>query len=178
MKQIKLHLGCGKKYIPGFIHIDIEKYDHIDYNTDASDLHMFKDNSVDLIYSAHLLEHYKRRDIDTVLKEWYRVLKPDGTLRLAVPDFEALIKIYNKYKDLEMIMGPLYGNNGKLDSHYITFDFRYLCKRLRLIGFKNIQRYNWRETIHKNYDDYSQSYIPHLDKENGILISLNVEATK
>ena len=30
----------------------------------------------------------------------------------------------------------------------------------------------------KDYDDYSQAYIPHMDKERGILISLNVEATR
>ncbi|GAG94071.1 unnamed protein product, partial [marine sediment metagenome] len=33
-------------------------------------------------------------------------------------------------------------------------------------------------TIHKGYDDCSQSYIPHMDKEHGLLISLNVEAEK
>jgi predicted SAM-dependent methyltransferase len=29
--EIKLHLGCGKRYIPGFIHIDLADYPHIDY---------------------------------------------------------------------------------------------------------------------------------------------------
>ena len=32
--------------------------------------------------------------------------------------------------------------------------------------------------IHIDYDDYSQAYYPHMDKDNGILISLNVEAIK
>jgi hypothetical protein len=27
-------------------------------------------------------------------------------------------------------------------------------------------------------DDYSQSYLPHMDKENGTLMSLNLEAVK
>lgn len=45
-------------------------------------------------------------------------------------------------------------------------------------GFENVHRYDWRQRIHKDYDDHSQAYFPHLDKENGILISLNVEAIK
>ena len=45
-------------------------------------------------------------------------------------------------------------------------------------GFKDVRRYDWRQTEHKDYDDFSQAYIPHMDKENGLLISLNVEATK
>lgn len=45
-------------------------------------------------------------------------------------------------------------------------------------GFKDVRRYDWRQTEHKDYDDFSQAYIPHMDKENGLLISLNIEATK
>ena len=45
-------------------------------------------------------------------------------------------------------------------------------------GFSGICRYDWRKTEHATLDDYSQSYIPHLKKEEGTLISLNVEATK
>ena len=45
-------------------------------------------------------------------------------------------------------------------------------------GFRNLRQYDWRETSHGDVDDFSQAYIPHLDKEHGRLISLNVEATK
>ena len=178
MKEIKLHVGCGEKFIPGWIHIDLKKYPHIDYVTDASDLHVFENNSVDLIYACHLLEHFKRCDIDLVLKEWYRVLKPGGILRLSVPDFSALVEVYNKYKDMGIIMGPLYGRGNPGNQHYIAFDFRYLKKRLQLIGFDKVRLWDWRISDIKDYDDYSQSYIPHLCKNDGILVSLNVEAIK
>ena len=45
-------------------------------------------------------------------------------------------------------------------------------------GFKSIKSYDWRDTIHKEFDDYSQAYIPHMNKKNGLLMSLNVEARK
>ena len=45
-------------------------------------------------------------------------------------------------------------------------------------GFKNIKLYDWRETEHSQFDDHSQAYFPHLDKENGLLVSLNIECQK
>ena len=74
-KEVRLNLGCGKRYIPGFIHIDLDDFPHIDYKSDVSDLSMFGDNSVDLIYSSHTLEYFDRVDVLNVLKEWRRVLK-------------------------------------------------------------------------------------------------------
>jgi len=179
MNEIKLHLGCGERYIPSFIHVDLADYPHIDYKHDILDLSMFEDNSIDLIYVCHVLEHFKRYEIERVLTEWYRVLKPCGILRVAVPDFEAIVKAYKKYMDIELIMGLLYGGQDyEYNFHHVAFDFKYLEKILKKIGFKNIHRYDWRKTIHKNYDDFSQAYIPHMDKEHGILMSLNVEAEK
>ena len=188
-KEIKLHLGCGKKYIPEFTwHVDLDDYPHINYHHEISNLPVFKNNSVDLIYCCHAFEYFDREEGKSVLKEWKRVLKPGGTLRLAVPDFEAIVKVYFKYKkDLEHrgILGPLYGrmkiktkNGEKFIYHKTVYDFNSLKKLLKSVGFRTIRRYDWRKTIHKDYDDFSQAYIPHMDKEHGLLISLNVEAKK
>ena len=175
----KLHIGCGDRYIPGFIHIDVRKLPHVDYVVPADKLDMFDGNSVDLIYACHALEHFGRNHIEDVLKEWYRVLKPSGILRVAIPDFEKLVEVYLKTKDLKLILGPLVGRQDYPENtHYIVFDYTYLSEVLNKVGFKNIHRYNWRQTIHEDYDDYSQAYIPHMDKEHGILISLNVECEK
>jgi predicted SAM-dependent methyltransferase len=185
--RIQLHLGCGKRYIPGFVHVDLDDYPHIDYRHDISSLPMFADDSVDLIYCCHALEYYDRGEALGVSKEWHRVLKPGGILRLAVPDFEAIVKVYLKYQDLahQGILGPLYGrmvmktaDGEKVIHHKTAYDFASLKTVLEAVGFKNIHRYDWRQTVHKDYDDFSQAYIPHMDKEHGILISLNVEAEK
>ncbi len=175
----KLHLGCGNRYIPGFIHVDLADYPHIDYKHNVSDLSMFEDNSIELIYACHVLEHFKRYEVEKVLKEWHRVLAPKGILRLAVPDFEAIVLVYGKYKDIELVMGLLYGGQQyEYNFHHVLFDFKYLEKLLKKVGFKNIHRYDWRNTVHRDYDDYSQAYIPHMDKENGVLMSLNIEGEK
>lgn len=151
----------------------------MDYVTSADKLDMFEDDSVDLIYSCHILEHFGRHQIENVLKEWYRVLKIGGILRVAVPDFEKLVEVYLKTKNLKLILGSLVGRQDYPENtHYLVFDYTYLSEVLTKVGFKNIHRYDWRQTIHKDYDDYSQAYIPHMDKEHGILISLNVECEK
>lgn len=176
---MKLHLGCGKKFIPGYVHIDIIPYDHIDHVSSIDNLSFIKNNSVDVIYTCHVLEHFKRNQTKKVLEEWFRVLKPSGTLRLAVPDFESISEVYTKTKDLSLVIGPLFGGQDYLyNIHYNIFDFKYLYNLLGDVGFSNIRRYDPFSTEHSSVDDYSMAYIPHMDFENGTCISLNVEATK
>ena len=182
MKTIKLHIGCGKIYIPSFIHIDINDFPHVDYVTSAEELDIFKDSSIDLIYSSCLLEHFEIEELYRTLHEWKRVLKKGGILRVSVPDFEKIVKVYRKYKNwntMFLLQGLIHGKQDVFENtHYISFDFKLLKRILKEIGFKNIRRYDWRKTIHKDYDDYSQAYIPHMNKKKGILMSLNVEAEK
>ena len=62
--------------------------------------------------------------------------------------------------------------------HRTTYDFDSLEKLLLELGMKDVEKWDWKETEHSEFDDHSQAYIPHMDKENGVLISLNVECTK
>lgn len=182
---LQLHLGCGKRFLPGFVHVDADDFPHIDYRTQIDRLPMFADESADLIYCCHAFEYFDRIEAPAVLREWHRVLKKGGILRLAVPDFPALVSVYEKTGNLDDILGPLYGRiaitteNGKsVIYHRTAYDFQSLKDVCLEAGFRSVRRYDWRDTIHANFDDYSQAYKPHMDKENGLLISLNVEAEK
>ena len=196
--MIKLNLGCGwRNFGEDWIHIDGGNYSHVSSH-DITKL-PYNDNSVDLIYASHVFEYFDREDGLGVLKEWHRVLKPGGVLRIAVPDFEAIAKLYSVGKfPLKNFLGPLYGKmemgmkggeTGKTIYHKTAYDFNDLKRVLEEVGFKNIQRYNWKNTPpHDKFDDHSQAYLPHesfvptpekpFDKETGYLISLNVEAIK
>ena len=178
---ICIHLSCGKRFIPGWIHIDIDKYAHVDYHQSVEKLPMFEDNYADLIYNSHQIAYYDRFQIQAVLKEWRRVLKPGGILRLSTPDFEKVVKVYHKHSNLSLLYGFLYGRyetqNGPI-FYRMIYDYTSLEATLLEAGFRSVRSYDWHKTIHKDYDDYSQAYLPHMDKEHGIMMSLNVEAFK
>lgn len=176
---MKLHLGCGKRFLPGFVHIDAVDYPHVDHVATIDNLSFIQTDSVDLIYNCHVLEHFKRRDVERVLSEWHRVLKPGGTLRVSVPDFSKLCEVYQRENKLDLVIGALFGRQDYLyNIHYNVFDFISLSKSLDQAGFVNVRYYDWRQTEHAGIDDFSQAYIPHMDKEHGTLISLNVECDK
>ena len=179
-KGLKLHLGCGKKYIPGFVHIDALNFDHVDHCQRVDELSNFADASVSLIYACHVLEHFSRWQYKDVLREWHRVLAPGGVLRLAVPDFAACAKIYYEeglQTGLTGLVGLVVGGQrDQYDFHGMIFDQPLLKESLLEVGFNSVQPWDWRNVEHAHIDDYSQSYIPHMDKENGVLMSLNLEA--
>lgn len=179
LKEIKLHLGCGDKRLEGFINVDIRPHSSVDIIDDISQLTKFEDNSVSLIYASHVLEHFGRHKYMDVLKLWHQKLKVGGVLRLSVPDFEKVVELYNSGEPLRTFTGLLYGGQTYNENyHYITFDYTTLREELREIGFDLIHKWDWRYIEHGHIDDYSQSYLPHMDKENGTLMSLNVEAQK
>jgi len=175
---MRLHLGCGKRdFGLAWDHIDLLDLPHIDSH-DVEAL-PYKDDSCEIIYASHLINYFDRVEVKLVLNEWLRVLKPGGILRLAVPDLESMCNLYKNGYSLDKFLGPLYGKwNHPPIYHKTAYDFESLFLLLKEVGFKSISRYNWRDTDHSNFDDHSQAYIPHMDKENGVLISLNVEAEK
>ena len=83
-KLIKLDIGCGKRKKQGFIGIDIDKNGDADIIASVLDL-PFNTNSVDEIYSGNVLEHIE--NLELLMKEIYRVLKPGGKKHIAVPHF-------------------------------------------------------------------------------------------
>ena len=104
-------------------------------------------------------------------------------MRLAVPDFNAIVNVYLKNKDIEGkgILGPLYGkwksDDGNYFYHKTAYDKKSLTDLLTDCGFTNISIFDPIKVFGEDFDDYSLAYIPHKDS-NGILISLNLEAQK
>jgi predicted SAM-dependent methyltransferase len=179
---MKLNIGCGKRnFGKDWIHIDGSRYEHI-HSHDVINL-PFDEDSVDIIYASHVFEYFDREEANDVLKIWRKCLKQNGILRLAVPNFEMYAKLYIENKiTLDNCVGPLYGkwqmNEGNIIYHKTTYDFKSLKKLLENNNFKNIQLWDWRNVDHGIYDDHSQSYIPHMNKEDGILMSLNIQCNK
>ena len=178
---MKLHLGCGPRYIPGFVHVDCMRAPHVNIVGPVEKL-PFSDASISLIYASHVLEHFGRNEYKQVLVEWFRVLEPGGILRLAVPDFSACAAIYYEsglVDGLSGLVGLLVGGQRDAnDFHKMVFDEPFLRRDLLSTGFKEVRHWDWRATEHACIDDYSQAYIPHMRKQDGRLMSLNLEAVK
>ncbi|MCK4589132.1 MAG: class I SAM-dependent methyltransferase [Nanoarchaeota archaeon] len=82
--KIKLNLGCGKDYRPGFINVDNSPFvkKDVEHNLDQYPF-PFKNSSVDLILAMAVIEHLS--DMKSFLEEVHRILKPGGKLRFRVP---------------------------------------------------------------------------------------------
>ena len=115
MEKIKLHLGCGKRYIKSYTNIDIQKSDTVDVVADIMDL-PYEPNTVDLIYACSVLEHFgknsnleffRNTSYKDILSYWYSLLKPGGEVYIGVPNFEAVCKQYLQEKDLNSLLGFL-----------------------------------------------------------------------
>ena len=172
---IKINMGCGKRnFGKEWIHIDLADFPHIDHQ----DIFDFPYDNVDLIYASHLIEYFDRQEVLNLLTKWKSKLMNGGILRLAVPDFESITNLYKKNFSLDNFLGPLYGRmklNDNFIYHKTVYDFISLKAILESIGFINIKKWDHNQVEHGVYDDHSQAYIPHMDKTNGTLISLNVE---
>jgi predicted SAM-dependent methyltransferase len=86
--ELKLNLGCGYYKREGFVNIDRAKECDPDMVIDLDPPFMplrlpFGDDSVDLIYSHHVLEHIIR--FKELNNECYRVLKVGGKFEVIVP---------------------------------------------------------------------------------------------
>lgn len=177
---MKLHLGCGKVSIPGYVNIDIQHNPGTDLIADVRQL-PFRPNSIDFIYSCSVIEHFGRKKWKEVIKHWYSLLKVGGKLRLSTADFEAVCIEYAEKKNIGSLFGLVVGGQkDRHDWHGMIFDFTFLKAQLEEVGFRNIRRYDWRQTelFDLGIDDYSQAYLPHMDKEHGRLMMLNIEAEK
>jgi ubiquinone/menaquinone biosynthesis C-methylase UbiE len=146
---------------------------------DISRLDFIPSGTVEEIYASHVLEHFRYRELPRVLHEWNRLLQPGGVLRLAVPDFAAVVERYRETGSLNGLQGLLYGGQTyDYNFHHVAFDLPTLEALLVESGFTNVRRYRWQEFLPPGYDDFSRAYIPHMDFENGRLMSLNVAADK
>lgn len=119
---VRLNLGCGLDVVPGYDNLDNSPSLRIQTNLllrgaarlleallgrqlytrfpagvrwcDAARGLPYARDSVEVIYSSHMLEHLPREEAETFLRETYRVLAPGGRLRLAVPDLERKARVY------------------------------------------------------------------------------------
>ncbi len=92
-----VNLGCGNRFHKEWINLDFKSSNSLVQEFDLHKKLPFKDNSIDVIYSSHVLEHFSKHFAPIFLQECNRVLKPKGIIRVVVPNLEELMKNYIKF---------------------------------------------------------------------------------
>lgn len=90
----KLNLGCGSRFNVSWFNVDIKSSTEQVLEVDLTRKLPYTTNSFDIIYSSHVLEHFKLPQKDNFLSECFRILKPQGVIRLVVPDLEKIVRSY------------------------------------------------------------------------------------
>lgn len=89
----------------------------------------FAENSVDVIYTSHVLEHITRDEVMSFVKQAHLILKPGGVLRIVLPDMNILINDYIKDGNMDRLIDRSllvinYGNSFKAKLKYLLFGWR------------------------------------------------------
>lgn len=146
---LKLHLGCGPRHLNGYVNID-KYHPSADRVMDASKLD-YSDNSVDEIFTSHMVEHMRFPDFLKALQEWKRVLKENGTLIIRCPNFEKhlldwLNADYNKrWGENNKGINNIIGFQGK-GSGYINrnlFSVKRLKSLVKQEGFEVLEAHTY-----------------------------------
>lgn len=146
--MIKVEVGCGNNNRKEYIKCDARKLDHVDYVCNAWEI-PFNNNSVDEIYSRHMLEHLTYNEAIKSVNKWYSALKIDGIVDVCVPDLEVHIKQFfeegnspiGNVTNRDHAMAGFYGwQTYDYDVHKWGYTFKTLCKLLSSAGFSDIKK--------------------------------------
>jgi SAM-dependent methyltransferase len=106
----------------------------------------FGDETVDAIYSSHALEHIFLEEAEALLHDAYRALKQGGLIRIAVPDLEFVLGLYqsgSKEQALDFFFSR--NSSGYLNHHHYMYDFELLESLLEKVGFIEVERCGFRQ---------------------------------
>lgn len=172
----KFHLGCGIIFLKNYLNIgfwtNLEQNklyanpngvaDTVLLNFDLTNGIPASDNSLEVVYHSHMLEHLTNNEGIEFLRECNRVLQPGAIMRLLVPDLESFSKKYVEGDDFffdayrkealdndsnlyptrgAIFMGMLH-NHG----HKMGYDFETLQYVLKQTGFTNVKKTMFQES--------------------------------
>jgi len=165
----KYNLGCGLKIYNNFLNVgywgqlepnvvyrDLNgTQDTVMLNHDLRNGVPASDNSLELVYHSHMLEHLSYQEAIVLIGECFRVLRPGGMMRVLVPDLELWIRAYvnndtfffdqyRRYGGIDpkthttkaaVFMGMLHNHE-----HKCGYDFESLKWLVEYIGFIDVKR--------------------------------------
>ena len=141
----RLHIG-GVEAKPGWEILNAMALPTTDHVGSAADLTCFPDECFVEVYGSHVLEHLDFKDeLQSALREWFRVLAKGGRLYVGVPDLDALARLVldpklslnDRFHVVKVMFG---GHVDEYDYHKVGFNFEILRYFLTEAGFTGIER--------------------------------------
>jgi predicted SAM-dependent methyltransferase len=167
--------------LPGFVNIDANPRRKVDLWLDVRCGLPFQAGSVDSIYTTHMLEHLYSDELEHLLKECRRVLKPGGGMRIIVPNLASAIRAFQEnsvgwfgsYPHNFSSLGGRFANFiFCAGQHRTAFDLTYFDEILRGAGFAKVVLSAEGQSL--IYGEQAPAYEPFRDKD--MPHSLYVEA--
>ena len=143
--SIRLHIG-GREKREGWLNLDVQPFAHVDIVGSIATSIPLPDGSVEEIYASHVLEHLGfQTEISAALHEIRRVLRRGGRFYVAVPDLDAITRLFStpgRGVDEQLtLMAMIFGaQTDAYDFHKIGLNQAILSVYLLEAGFTTAQR--------------------------------------
>ncbi len=161
--KLCLNIGSGDRTYDFYptkeykcVNFDIRSnLNRVDEVGDVRDLSRFPNEYFDMALASDIIEHFKILEVDSVLREWCRVLKVGGLIEFRLPNLEAIVTDYLRRKDenrsdmpgnvpithyFNWLLGG--GQDYDYNIHYTFYDrrlFKYVCER------NGLQEVDWKK---------------------------------
>ena len=132
-KALRLDLGCGDKPVDGFVGVDRK------LGSEVYPLAGVAEGSVDEIRASHVLEHFGHNEASEVLLHWVSKLKPGGTIKIAVPNFQWIAEKYLAGENVNVQGYTMGGQTDGNDYHKSIFDAEALSEMMADVGLQRIR---------------------------------------
>lgn len=175
---VLIHIGCGEINDPRFINIDARPFPHVHKVTTSLRLEDFESNTVDLIYSCHVVEHVSFREVAALFSRWRDTLKEGGIVRISVPDFDHIVAMYGaENRNINSILPALMGGQDyPFNFHYAAFNAESLTQLFLDAGFSKVEKWDPKNITMHSFDDWAGRELEIGTKKYPI--SLNMQAIK
>ncbi|MFX1475979.1 MAG: methyltransferase domain-containing protein [Promethearchaeota archaeon] len=137
--QLGLDIGCGEEKQPNMLGLDCRATPEVDVIADAQAL-PFRTESIQHVFSSHLIEHFGHTQIPSILSEWVRVIQKGGTIEIRCPDLRAralLFFLNPSWQNIRRIYG---GQDYPGNFHKSGFSYGLLKGLLNSCGITKVKR--------------------------------------